>query len=885
MNALPTTEVVTLPETLRRKLHAYRARFRTVKMTEVGLAAGFGLIVSWLLVLGLDRLFDTPSLLRFAILIAGVIGAVVMVPLQAWRWVWRSRRLDAVARVLLRKDPVAGDQLLGALELTDKNREPDRSPALCRAAVAQVDKALADRDLEPAVPDSRHRAWAKALALPAALSAAAFVFIPAAATNALQRWLMPFGDVTRYTFVQIGELPSSMVVAKGESFTVKVPLEASSRRRPDRGSLRVDDRDPAEAILDDDTYVFEIAGLTQPVTLAVAIGDARHEIVVEPLDRPSIVSLDAAIRLPAYLERDEPLERDARSGVATAVEGSRVAFAAEVSRALGNARLGDVDLVVDGTRLVVPETAADTFATQALHWTDEHGLTAQEPFPLTVRTVPDEAPAVYCDGLQREIVVLDSDTVSFSIQASDDFGVRAVGMEWRSVEKFTNPSEPGHGEKTVAFGGPGRVELDATATFCAKALEIPAQTLELRAWTTDALPGRERVYSPPYTVIVMTPSEHMIWLTQQLDRWLAQAVEVRDRERELLKTNKELRDTAEADLAKPETLRRLQGQVAAERANSRRLSGVVDSGQELLTQAARNSEFNSNTLDDWAKMLKILDDIAANRMPSVADLLAQAKAAAGSKPTPMTTPSAGTIRDTAAGMPGEGDDEETAKASPPVPSVVDVESGFMPPDEEGDPKPPSSSKSRLTLPTTVLNGGTPPSTEEDDARAPEPMEDAVAKQEDLLREFDKVAGKINEILRNLEGSTFVKRLKSASRKQTQVADDINTTLENAFGRSAFEAADASKKLVSEVALREATERATVGRIQDDMSAYIERLDGRPEQDKFRGVFDEMREVRVGQELEEIGKDAVANYVGDAMTDAEFWSDTLDRWAEELVGPG
>ncbi len=73
-----------------------------------------------------------------------------------------------------------------------------------------------------------------------------------------------------------------------------------------------------------------------------------------------------------------------------------------------------------------------------------------------------------------------------------------------------------------------------------------------------------------------------------------------------------------------------------------------------MQQAARNPEFGVGHLEKWAEMLQILKDIAANRMPSVADLLKQASQAprrpseSNSNKTAMT----GEVRSLAPGKPG-----------------------------------------------------------------------------------------------------------------------------------------------------------------------------------------------------------------------------------------
>jgi hypothetical protein len=70
-------------------------------------------------------------------------------------------------------------------------------------------------------------------------------------------------------------------------------------------------------------------------------------------------------------------------------------------------------------------------------------------------------------------------------------------------------------------------------------------------------------------------------------------------------------------------------------------------------------------------------------------------------------------------------------------------------------------------------------------------------------------------------------------------------------------------------------------IQSDLEAYFQR-----KQDQhFKKVLSEMRQTRIVQELKKVGERAADNLSGNAIHGAEFWADTLDRWAEEMVKAG
>src|SRR5581483_11184088 len=100
-----------------------------------------------------------------------------------------------------------------------------------------------------------------------------------------------------------------------------------------------------------------------------------------------------------------------------------------------------------------------------------------------------------------------------------------------------------------------------------------------------------RSYSPISALYVLNAEQHAIWLTEQLNKWHRESLDVRDRELQLFETNKQLRQLSADLLNQPDTRRKIDSQSEAERANGRRLSNLVDSGEDLIKQAMRNPEF------------------------------------------------------------------------------------------------------------------------------------------------------------------------------------------------------------------------------------------------------------------------------------------------------
>ena len=175
---------------------------------------------------------------------------------------------------------------------------------------------------------------------------------------------------------------------------------------------------------------------------------------------------------------------------------------------------------------------------------------------------------------------------------------------------------------------------------------------------------------------------------------------------------------------------------------------------------------------------------------------------------------------------------------------------------------------------------------------------------------------MNRLLTGFENSTFVKRLKAASRRQIDIAVDLNNL--DGFGLvgSAVEetekqvhrehlkaslrkqldiAADANNNLESfrpedttipdhpsreRLAEREIAESEATSTLLQDMVAYTDR---RPSENLSR-VLSEMQDAVVSNELQDMAKAIRNNFIGESTIEAEFWADTLDRWAEQLVDP-
>lgn len=869
-----------LPESLRQKLIAFRRRLWTLKIFEAIAAAVIAVLLGFLLTYLLDRLHDSSAIVRLTLLIAASFGTLV-IPLAIQRWVIRRRRLDQLARLLSETRPNAGDQLLGVIELADESldweqSDQSRSPALVSAAIQQVADNVAQQNLDSAIPNPRHRQRGIIAAVLGAIVIALALATAPAATNAWVRFIAPWKHTPRYTFANVDGLPESVVVAQDEPFRFSVRLSDSSQWNPSTATVSLSGQNSQAGNLDDGRYDFDLPGQLQTGTLVVKVGDFRGQTTIDPKSRPELSSLIAHIELPGYLGRSELVEREIRGSTLSVLKGSQTTLIATATRELINAKVNHAGRRVEGSTFSSEPTSSEKPRSIVLEWKDTHGLAGREPFTLDIDPVDDVAPRVACEGLPRRKVLLDTEVINFRVLASDDYGVKRVGIQWNAIDPQT--AHPESGEVIIGGGDPFTDSLELAATFSAVDLKIASQSVSVRVFVEDFFPDRERSYSAESVFEILSADQHAIWITSQLTRWQRMSLDARDRELQLHQTNQELRELTNEQLLLPENQRRLVRQAELERSGGNQLASLVRNGAGLLKEAMRNSEIGAGQLDRWAKMVNTLQEISDNRMPSVAELLSEAanSSAAIAKAKSRRSVGQNRLADQTAGEQQKSSDKDDPADQPPTISDVESSHNDLKGKQASQPTQSKSQQSRLTLPTTMLAS---PASPQESKQGPSPKDQiaqAVKEQQDLLAQFDEIADELNEVLANLEGSTIVKRLKASSRRQQQVAAQLAMLAAESFGVSDRKK-ESNADQFQALADAETQSSELTSYIMDDMDAYYQRS----RTHGFRRVLDQMREADVTAELRLLG-DELREENGLSISQAEFWSDTFDRWAEDLV---
>ncbi len=820
---------VAIPESLRKQLDDFRRRLWRIKAIEAIAAGLIGLLLSFLLVYGLDRILTTPGWARLILLLAGFSLFAGFAPYWVHRWVWRQRRQNQLARLIAQRYPGLGDRLLGVIELQHQKASADSlSPRLREAAMAAVAAESSRSDFAGAMPSPRHRRWALvALGLLTAC-AAVLIATPQAGINALQRWLMPLSDTERYTFTKLENPPTYLAVPYGESFTVTLTLAKDTQSEPSTATARYAMQPTLTSKPEKRSFLFEFPGQQDKGTVVFRLGDLRHELLVEPLQRPAVEDVWATLSAPEYLAIPEK-RVNLFTGSLSAVEGSSIQFGLKTNRALiaSRSHYGPIahSVVDPETGVVRIEQSGNkrplklkgrTAMTEVFRvatrdfeipfsWVDKNGLAGEPGFKLRVDAMADAAPNCYLQGINRQHIMLPEETIDFELLAEDDFGIKNNGIEW--VGQFTRPTgkTPANGGLDLEPGQPGQSRYTSPVAFSPKAFGIESQRLLLRGWTTDHLPGRARSYSEPIIIYVLTRDEHAQYLKQRFDRQITELEDLARRELNLLEENQRLERLKGKELQQDENRKRLAEQAREEAETRRRTEELTERMEELLKEAVRNGDIDKDTMKKMAEALQNMRELSQQDVPEVQKQL----------------------------------------------------------DEAGDPS----------------------NTQE---KSESEMKKAVEEQEKVVEKMQETVEKANEANKSFEAGTFVKRLKKAASEQKGVTASLAREFTSAFtkrpgkdliGLESKQIDPSGVTLLNQNIRQQSDTSSDVRWIQEDLAHFH----ARTQEPKFKEVLEEMRESDVTVNLEEVRDKLSKNHSFKAAELSKQWGEKLEEWAAKLEG--
>jgi hypothetical protein len=619
---------VALPEKLREQFASVERRLWRVETAVAVCSVVAALLISWLVLFISDRIWATPVWLRVILFIAGWAVSAVAVVRWLNRWVWHKRDQRELAVIVQRKYRKLGDRLLGIVELAgEQEHSANFSPALYRAAIEQVASEAVGYDFPASVSGRLARKFSIIAGVLVACLFIAFVLLPPASWNAMQRWALPFATIPRYTLVTLDGFPSNLIVPHGEPFDVAGHIKYRSFWKPRAvfGWIGNQPKIPASANSGDVTM--HVPAQVEDGTLLVRVGDAETLVKILPSLRPAVKDLVAGIQLPEYLHY-EPQSQKVTSGALLALEGSRASFAGTMTRPLTEANMSTdsgsaVPLTLQGDNFLTAPTGVNGVSHLTMTWKDNLGLTNAAPLRLSIQTQKDSPPQPDLPELPRDCAMLASDVLTIKMEARDDFGVRDLGLMWDFASE--TPGGPSAVTETKRMtASPHEKRAEEVFRWSPSLFRIPPDSVvELQGYARDYYPERERVRTAPYRIRVLSPEQHAELLRQKLEALMASSEEVTRAQEKVVANAKDAKENSK--LNEQQQNSRLGQTKDDQQRNANDLQNLAKSGERILQEAMKNPIFNEQTVKDWSKTLQQWQNLAQQKMGDAAKSMQSAQ--------------------------------------------------------------------------------------------------------------------------------------------------------------------------------------------------------------------------------------------------------------------
>ena len=403
-------------------------------------------------------------------------------------------------------------------KLADKLSDSPRQPATSGLALTSGDsdtplsRFLTDRSLEEStlalstLPASRLIPWrpitlaTAALVLTALPIAILYLSQAKAVTTIAHRLLHPSEDLPPWSPLDFKLDPSQPVTTYGGDLAMTVEITGAALEFPVECLVRRPDSNEVQrlpAFRESDTrYSRTLEALTEQVSVAFACGRARSGwFPVELLLQPKVLAGKVTVTPPAYTElgpQTTPLD----SNELAALEGAEIMLELTSNRPLAPSSLVLTPATAPGTvaaPIDIPGkvTGRDTIM---FRWTvtrpgnlsatlrDVRGTPAADPLDLTLRAIPDQAPAVDLSSPPRLLLATPSTKIPLAGRAEDDNALAKVQFV-RTLLGFRDRARvvaPALHEKQFEF----RDALDLATLGV-----TPGQTLELFLEASDHNPS------------------------------------------------------------------------------------------------------------------------------------------------------------------------------------------------------------------------------------------------------------------------------------------------------------------------------------------------------------------------------------------------------------
>lgn len=619
-----------LPDSLNSQLKEFRKKLRAVESATAALAVFCIASISFTVLYLSDRLWDTPVILRFGLFLAGLTPFLILI-YYTIHHVFRERRDFKNLSVLVQKHhQKLGDSLLGVIELAEnKDLSENVSRELCSAAITSIAEKSESMDFCEAINREKLKRFLACTLALLIILLDLFIFTKPAFCSSLLRYLAPFSQTERFTYVKISGIPQKITVPHGEAFEITCQAADPSSYKPSSVKFRTGKELTKKIAFTNGIAKLKISGQTKQVDLKIWSGDFRKTVKIIPVFRPLLVNIEATVKLPDYTGRNEMKTKISGKSFSI-LEGSTYGIEGKINRGIKSAQIlmngsDRKSLIIRGNNFSTGIFRAQAVEKNRITWTDIYGLGPLHPFEYSVNIDRDKEPVTECPKLSLFSAILPYETLKILATAEDDYGVSELGMVYSAADPKNEKKILKSGNSILAKGAPDKTKIDSEFMFSPSQMNVPEQTIvTLQSTAKDYFPKRPATLSRQYKIYVLSQQEHALLIQQELESIMAKIEDLVWREEENLEKNRDISKLPEQEMKKDETSGKIEEQINAENSNAEDLEKQTEKILKLIEEALRNKEFPAKTLKEWAQILKTASEVSQTDMKEVEKSLGRA---------------------------------------------------------------------------------------------------------------------------------------------------------------------------------------------------------------------------------------------------------------------
>ena len=881
---------IKLPDNLKDNLGRTRRRALQVLLATTVFAAIALFGSSMLLLYISDRFWATPNSVRLLILISTLIVFVLFLVRHFRNRNSLAKDRDSVIKLVQRFFPKLGDSLQGAVELSSGEHK-GMSEALCSAAVKQVGQQTEGMDFTEAVSTQRRNKALKYFSIAAVVITLCCLIDYKALLNTAQRWALPLANIDRYTFINIADMKKDVYVEHGKDFELPVSIDENSRFKSSVIKYSFTNESIKEQELDNLKAVLKLKGQTKKTVLHLYAGDSSKELNIIPVLPPAIVKVNYTIHYPEYLNK-EAETKELKGTQLEVLKGSKYELSASTSSKLSKSAYTRLELNDQGdeTKRLDPvslKVEGASFATDSLsvgdklifQWWDTHGFKNRKDREIAIDFVADNPPFADIPNINKNNYILVDKNVPVNINCMDDYGLKNIGIEY-CIEKDGEKGKWIH--KSIRSGKSDSSSL--TALYILNGEKMQAEegsTIYIRSYALDFFPERKPVYSAEYSFSIISKEEHAQMVKDKLNEITSKIDDAIVREEQNKNKNTVLSQLDEENINSESTDSAIDSQTNNELANAQDLKDLADEAQEALKMANDNSLFDKEELDKLKKNMEQVKDVAENLMQDAAQDLEDAAESQGTSEPQDGKPQDGKPQD---GKPQDGQPQD-GQPQDGQPQDGKPQDGKPQDGKPQDGKPqdgkPQDGKPQDGQPQDGQpQDGQPQDGQPQDGESrQDKLEDAVAKQEEILEKLKEANEAAQEANRNSELKIMAARLKALAEIEKNVSANVGEVFKMVPGQST----DKLKKIIASMLKGITANQEQVKTEIASLKKEIYKFFDATKFEEYGKVHTDMETVQVNPGMDKLIAHLQKNHAFSSHVQAEMWAEKLLEWAKWLEG--